>query len=82
MYFYSLCNSNNEKVIYLLSIGQVAQRCFYLLFYYFTYLSHARLCLGKKFSYFMVYFIYKSHTWERGLCFTIVYKRFILITFV
>nr|DAQ00792.1 MAG TPA: hypothetical protein [Caudoviricetes sp.] len=33
MYFYSLCNSNNEKVIYLLSIGQVAQKCFYLLFY-------------------------------------------------
>nr|DAX90148.1 MAG TPA: hypothetical protein [Caudoviricetes sp.] len=62
MYFYSLCNSNNEKVIYLLSIGQVAQKRFYLLFYYFTYLSHAWLYFGKKLGYFMVYFSYESHT--------------------
>lgn len=69
MYFYSLGNNNNEKVIYLLSIGQVAQKCFYLLFYYFTYLSHAQLYLGKKLSYFMVYFSYESHTLGARLMF-------------
>ena len=69
MYSHSLCNSNNKKMMYLLSIGQVAQKRFYLLFYYFTYLSHARLYLGKKFSYFIVYFSYESHTWGARLTF-------------